>query len=535
MARHNSINWSPPESLTLLEEKICKKLMRTGRLYRFLRLHRHQLCSEEFQRKLAEMYADSTRGRPPVPPALLVMVTLLQAYTQVSDAEAVHHALFDRRWQMVLDCVDCEEAPFSQGLLAGFRFRLITHDMDRELIRRTVELAKETGDFGYKVLRVTLDSAPIWGAGRVEDTFNLIGHGLMECVACAADVWDMTVETLLVDAELQIVGKSSVKAALDIDWDDPAAKKEAINRLLADVDRFRSWLAKQSGVESILKEPAGEALKAAIDQLDLLVEQDIEPDPDQKGKHRIIKGTASDRQVSVGDSEMRHGRKSKSRTINGYKGHIAMELEHGLVLEGLAQPANKKEAVGADIMRPNIEHYGSVGELHIDRGFLAAKWVGTLDAAGLPVYSKPWNSKNGGLYPKSAFTIDTTAKTVTCPASEVATFPPKCSKSGKRQVRFTGCTNCPLKAQCTTSERGRTVVLHEAEDFLQRLQAAKRTPEGRAQLRLRVAVEHGLAHVRVYAPRKARYLGERKNTFVLRRAGAIVNLQAIDRWAREAA
>lgn len=41
---------------------------------------------------------------------------------QVSDAEAVHHALFDKRWQMVLDCLDCEDAPFSQGLLAQFRF-----------------------------------------------------------------------------------------------------------------------------------------------------------------------------------------------------------------------------------------------------------------------------------------------------------------------------------------------------------------------------------------------------------------------------
>src|SRR5215813_2310050 len=106
MAMRSAIRWSPPVQLTRVEERICKKLTRTGRLFRFLRLHRHALLNEEFQGKLAEMYAtDYDPGRPPVPPGLLVLVTLLQAYTGVSDAEAVHFALFDKRWQMVLDCV----------------------------------------------------------------------------------------------------------------------------------------------------------------------------------------------------------------------------------------------------------------------------------------------------------------------------------------------------------------------------------------------------------------------------------------------
>ena len=177
MPMRDSVRWNPADELRPIERLMIRKMKRTGRLFRFLRLHRRSLLTEEFQEAMAAIDADSPLPPPPVPPALLMMVTLLQAYTGTSDAEAVHKALFDRRWQMVLDCLDCDEsAPFSQGLLAEFRFRVIAHDLDRELVRRTVELAKETGEFGYKNLRVALDSAPIWGAGRVEDTFNLIGH-----------------------------------------------------------------------------------------------------------------------------------------------------------------------------------------------------------------------------------------------------------------------------------------------------------------------------------------------------------------------
>jgi hypothetical protein len=532
MAMRDAIRWSPPVALTEAEQRICRRLKRTGRLFCFLREERHRLLNEEFQAKLAEMYAeDYEPGRPPVPPGLLVMVTVLQAYTGVSDADAVHHALFDKRWQMVLDCFGCEDvdgegkAPFSQGLLAGFRYRLIEADMDRELIRRTVELAKETKGFGYKALRVALDSAPIWGAGRVEDTFNLIGHGLLVCVACAADVEDMTSDEVIAAAGLQIVGNSSVKASLDIDWDDKVAKKQALDRLLEDVERFRGWLASRRVGERRNKPGEREALDTALKQLDRLLTQDIEPDP--AGGHRVIDGTAPDRQISTTDPEMRHGRKSKTKTINGYKGHVGYELDLRLVLDAIVTPANLKEYDGGDQMRSNIEYYGPVGEMHIDRGYLPAIWTTDLHRSGIPVYSKPWNGKNRGLFPKSAFRIDLQQREVRCPAGDTAAIPEKADADGGKTVAFSNCATCTIRAQCTTSKTGRTVGLHPNEDLLQQLQRQKQTPEGRARLRLRTGVEHVLAHVLVYQPHKARYVGARKNTFALRRAGVIVNLQAI--------
>jgi|GEM_PF-5455278 len=69
---------------------------------------------------------------------------------RVSDAEAVELTVMDRRWQLVLDCLGADEPAFAQGTLQQFRERLIAWDMDRRLLERTIELAKETKEFDWK-------------------------------------------------------------------------------------------------------------------------------------------------------------------------------------------------------------------------------------------------------------------------------------------------------------------------------------------------------------------------------------------------
>ena len=105
-----------------------------------------------------------------------------------SDAEAVEMAVMDRRWQLVLDCLDVEEPPFSQGTLQAFRERMVEHGMDRILLERSVALVREgavttaEGQQLSKAVRVAIDSRPLAGAGRVEDTINLLGHAARNIV-----------------------------------------------------------------------------------------------------------------------------------------------------------------------------------------------------------------------------------------------------------------------------------------------------------------------------------------------------------------
>lgn len=106
--------WHPPIELSAREQSIVKRIKR-AKLFTFLRQCRHELFDDGFQEELSKLYADSTKGHPPVPPAQLALATILQAYTGASDAEAIEALMMDRRWQLVLDCREERASTFLSG------------------------------------------------------------------------------------------------------------------------------------------------------------------------------------------------------------------------------------------------------------------------------------------------------------------------------------------------------------------------------------------------------------------------------------
>jgi hypothetical protein len=172
---------------------------------------------------------------------------------------------------MVLDCLGAEQPPFSQGTLFNFRMRLIAHNLDKPLLERTVALAETTGGFGARQLRAVLDSTPLFGAGRVEDTLNLLGHALRKAVGLAAQELGTSAEAVVEDAGLTLVGHSSLKAALDLDWGAPSARERALGLVLEEMARWQRWLAQQQTLaaeQPPLKEVM-ETITQIITQLDI--------------------------------------------------------------------------------------------------------------------------------------------------------------------------------------------------------------------------------------------------------------------------
>ena len=514
--------WTPPQALSVKEKLVAKRLTRTGRFFAFLRENRHELFDDAFQRELLTMYSTKKEGAPPVPPAVLGLVTLMQAYEKTSDAKAVEQTILDLRWQLVLACMGAEEPLFSQGVLVEFRRRLIEHDLDKRLLERTIELARAKGAFGAAALRVALDSSPLWGAGRVEDTFNLIEHALRVVVRCAAQVAKNSEDYVRKAANLELVGHSSVKAALDIDWDDEAARHQALQRLLADVSRLRGWID-----EHLSEHKTHPSLKEALELLAKVVEQDLEPEPTPRGGRRIKQGVAVDRRISVSDGDMRHGRKSKSRVVNGFKRHIAQDLDSRLILAVTARPANEPEALAAEALADDWAAFGQPSECHIDRGYLASPMIASMHAHGGRVIGKPWPIRNGDYYPKTKFAIALDRGEVSCPANKSAPI-----VRSKAVFATADCMSCAQRSACTRSKsKGRTIAIHEHEAMMIELRGRKATPEGRAELRQRTHVEHGLAHLAQRQGPRARYRGVRKNILDLRRLAAVDNLLVIDRQA----
>jgi Transposase domain (DUF772) len=136
--------WRPPVAPSAAEQAVIKAVRR-AKLFVFLREHRHGLFDQQFQAELARAYVDSPKGQPPVPPARLALATIVQAYTGVSDDEVIEATVMDRRWQLVLDCLNADQPPFAKGTLVGFRKRLVEQNLDRALVERTVTLAAHHG------------------------------------------------------------------------------------------------------------------------------------------------------------------------------------------------------------------------------------------------------------------------------------------------------------------------------------------------------------------------------------------------------
>jgi hypothetical protein len=453
------------------------------------------------------------------------MVLLLQAYDQVGDAEAVVSAQLDPRWQMPLGCLGASEAPFSQGVLVTFRERLIAHDLDRTLLDRTVALAKERGGFGWQALRAALDSSPLLGAGRVEDTWNLLGRALRTVATCAAKTLKIPREQVLREAGVTLVGAASLKAALDIDWSDPAAHADALARLLAEVDQLDAWVTTQVPL------PEAPPVQAALAALRRVVTQDLEPDP-TTGQRRIRRGVAVDRMPSLGDPEMRHGRKTRTRPFTGYKRHVIKLLDADLIVDAVVRPANHPEHEVVALLTPAVAAHGPLAELFLDRGYLGSPAIGTLHGQGVAIRAKAWTSPNGGRFSKHAFTIQLAEGRVICPAHQTATIRP-----GAMTAHFAAavCQPCAQRAACTTATAGgRSIAIHPEEALLQTLRAAQRQPEGRARLRQRTTVEHSLARVQQLQGPKARYKGIRKNTLDVRRVAVVTNLQRLARLPKAA-
>jgi hypothetical protein len=193
----------------------------------------------------------------------------------------------------------------------------------------------------------------------------------------------------------QLAG-SSLKAALDCDWDDPAARQQALGVMLAAVEQVEQF----ADAQPERQDPrVAEGLQAAWQVRD----QDTVTDAD--GIARIRQGVARDQRISIQDPQMRHGRKTKSRRIDGYKRHVLANLDTQLAVAVGVTAANLPQAQVADQITADLRaQHLTLGELHIDRAYLSSSLVQDRDA-DLQVFCKAFPVRNGPASPRPPFTL----------------------------------------------------------------------------------------------------------------------------------
>lgn len=113
------------------------------------------------------------------------------------------------------------------------------------MIERTVELANQTKGFGSRQLRAALDSSPLWGASKVEDTYNLLGHALRKAISVIASQQGRGLASCPVDTGTSILAGSSLKAALDLNWDEPDERNLALGMVLDLLEQVETHIQAQ--------------------------------------------------------------------------------------------------------------------------------------------------------------------------------------------------------------------------------------------------------------------------------------------------
>ena len=452
----------------------------------------------------------------------MALATLLQAYCHVGDRDAVELPVMDKRWQMVLDGLGAEQPPVSQGTLCNFRMRLIAHNLDKTLRDRTVALAEQTGGFGARPLRAVLDSPPLFGAGRGEDTVNLLGHALR----LAARELGPSAAAVVEDAAWTLVGHCSLKAALALAWGEPRARERARGLVLEEVARWHRWLAQQ---QTLAAEPP--PLKEVMETITQIRTQDPEPDPGGgPGGRRLTQSVAPDRRVSIEDTARRHGRKSSAKTFNGFQEPFAVDWDSKVSREGVVRPAHEPAHEAVALLAAAWEQAPGRLQLAIDLGSMASPRSAQWAEPGVDILARPW-PQVGPFFTKHDCLLDCAGRQVPCPGGQTVPMVPGQSA----QLPATACDAWALRAQCpkATHGQGRSVSIREDEPFQQQLRAQRKTRRGRAALRKRTVVAHTMAHPLVHQGRRARYKGVRKNQCAGRRHAALSHLQGAARYEEE--
>ena len=525
-------SWTMSEVLTDAEQRVVK-LCKKQPLWRFFRLYQHLILDEEMRAVIHAMYTQEGPGRPPELPERQALALLLQVATGVSDQDVPLLTAVDQRWQMVLGCLGAIEPVLSQGTVHAFRERARKHGLMRRLLDKTVEVARNTRGFSHKRLRALIDASPLVGAGRVEDTINLLGHSLQDLLMIVAVLAEQEPAALAERLQVTVAQGRSVKAALDLDWRLPDAQTTALQELLGQFERIQSFLQKH--IDQTRRDTP--KLHDALSTVQRVIEQDTEAvedasseedvDEESEGPRKIRKGVSKDRLISLSDRDMRHGRKSKSKSFAGYRRHISSDADiSGLIAAVHATAANVPEKEAAKPLLEHLEERFELAGLNIDRGYLSAEAVVALHERGVEVISKPPTSRRSERYSKAAFTPDFEQGTLTCPAGQVRPM------AAGQTVRFPTktCHRCVLRDQCIAADakQGRHVSMHAQEQWYREMSEELTTSEGRAKRRERTPVEHALARVAKIQGHKARYRGLEKNQFHLEAVAVVNNFYVLD-------
>ena len=392
-----------------------------------------------------------------------------------------------------------DEASFDYSVLTYWRSRLRNSTRPERIFEAVRSVIDATGVLKGKTRRA-LDSTLLDDAVATQDTVTQLIAAIRRVrrivpgaggVALLAHDYDTPAKPLIA-------------------WNDEVARAELVHALVADALRLLDACGDVQDDEGV----------AATSLLALVAGQDVELD--DEGHWRIVRAVAKDRVISVVDPEARHMHKSRSVYRDGFKAHLVVEPETGLITGARLTSASTPDGpTGVELLKD--EEPGL--QVLADSAYGSGETLAALGRGGHQRAIKPHPSTSavaGGLE-RDDFVVDEDRATVTCPAGHIVAM------TAKRNVNFGArCANCPLRSRCTTARHGRhfTLSLHDAQ--LVESRRAWRDGDFISDYRkYRPMVERSIAWLVRDHYRRVRFRGVKRNQMGLSTRVGAINLRRL--------
>jgi transposase len=436
---------------------------------------------------LRDRYCPAT-GRPAEDPEFMLRLCLLQYLYGDSDRQVVENARLNLAYKYFLGlAVDAEVPDYTT--VSYFRAKRLGEEKFRAILEQIVRQCIDKGLIKGK--RQIIDSTPVFANISLSSLSGLVRK-------CRENV-------------LKTVAKQDVKIAGEL------GAKELRNATPVKFVSSEEALQKEVEAAGILLDNVTAELKA----------KKIKPTEELQKDLALLEKAVADREehakdkmVSPVDPDARTGKKTSTQWA-GYKAHIVMEEESGIITEVVTTPANATD--GSQLL-PLLEeqekvHSVTPKELTADKAYDWGENLESLAAKNTIVnipLTKPRNHRTGVDFAVDDFLYDPENIKLMCPAGHISTSCYRVVLSNSRpnkpgyafQFKASLCNVCPLKAKCVRNNEGRRIHISYYEPYFRMARERLATQEGKEAYSNRYRIEQKVADLTRYCGlRRCRYRG----------------------------
>ena len=428
-------------------------------------------------------------GRPAEDPEFMLRLCLLQYIYDDSDRQVVENAKLNLAYKYFLGlAVDAEVPDYTT--ISYFRIQRLGEEKFRLVLEQIVQQCIDQGLVKGK--RQIIDSTPVIANITLSSLSGLVRK-------CRENVLKTVAKQ-----DTKIAEKLGAKELQDAKPANFASSEEGLQKEIAAAGEL---------LDSVTTELKDKRIKPTEElQKDLGLLEKAVADREEHAKDKLL---------SPVDPDARTGKKT-SATWPGYKAHIVMEEETGIITEVETTPAN---ATDGSQLRPLLKRQEKVHSLKpqeltadkaYDWGENLESLAGNKTIANIAL-TKQVNRRSGPDYfAVDDFLYDPENIKLMCPAGHISTncysevlYHYQLNKPGYAfQFRASLCNVCPLKARCVKNNQGRRVYISYYEPYFRMARERLATEEGKQAYHNRYKIEQKVADLARYCGlRRCRYRG----------------------------